>query len=67
MILPGVKSVREEIKLSPNFPAVLVMEVFRGQMTKAVHILLKDHNIFISLIPNNMIDIFQPMNVTVNS
>ena len=65
--LPRVKFVREELKLSSNFPAFLVMDVFRGQMTKAVDNLLKDHNIFISLVPNNMTHIFQPLDLTVNS
>ena len=36
-------------------------------MTKAVHNLLKDHNIFISFIPNNVTHIFQPLDLTVNS
>ena len=44
--LPCVKCVREESKQSCNFPIVLVIDVFRVQMTKAVHNLLKDHNIF---------------------
>ena len=52
--LPCVKCVREESKQSCNFPIVLVIYVFRVQMTKAVHNLLKDHNIFISLVPNNI-------------
>ena len=36
-------------------------------MTKAFHNLLKDHNIFISLVPNNMTHMFQPLDLTVNS
>ena len=52
--LPRVKSVRGELKLSSNFPAVLVMDVFRGHMTSAVHNLLKDHNNLTLLVPNNM-------------
>ena len=58
---------REELKLSSNFPALLVMDVFQGQMTKAVHILLKDHNIFISIVPNNTTHIFQPLDFMVIS
>ena len=49
-----VKFVREESTQSCNFPIVVVIYVFRVQMTKAVHSLLKDHNIFISLVPNNV-------------
>ena len=36
-------------------------------MTETVHNLLKDHNILISLVPNNMTHIFQPLDLTVNS
>ena len=67
IILPLVKYVREELKLSSNFPALLVIDVFRDQMTKVVHNLLKDHNIFVSLVPNNMTHIFQPLDFTINS
>ena len=67
IFLSRVKFVRKELKLSSNFPALLVMDVFRGQMTKAVNNLLKDHNIFISFLPNNMTHIFQPLDLTVNS
>ena len=67
IISPRVKSVTEELKLSSNFPAVLVMDVFQGQLTKAVHNLLKDHDIFLSLVPNNMTHIFQPLDLTINS
>ena len=58
IILPRAKYVREELKLSSNFPALSVMDVFRGQITKAVRNLLKDNNIFISLVPNNTTHIF---------
>ena len=54
IILPRVNSARKELKLSSNFPALLVMDVFPGQMTKAVHNLLKDHNTFISLVTYNI-------------
>ena len=36
-------------------------------MTKAVYNLLKDHNIFLSFVPNNMTHIFQPLDLMVNS
>ena len=67
IILPCVKYVSKEPKLSSNFPALLIMDVFRGRMTKAVQNLLKDHNIFISLVPNNMTHIFQPLDFTITS
>ena len=35
IILPSMKSLREELKVLSNFPALLVMAAFQGQMTKA--------------------------------
>ena len=43
------------------------MDVFRSQMTKGVHNLLKDRNILISLVPNNMTHIFPPLDLSINS
>ena len=65
--LPHVKSTREELKISSNFLGLLVLGVFQRQMTKAAYNLLKNHNIFISLVPKNMTHIFQPLDLTVNS
>ena len=67
IILTRIKSVREELKLLSNFPALLPMDVFRGQMTKAVYNLQKSHDMCISLVPINMAHIFQPLDLTVNS
>ena len=62
-----MKSLREELKVLSNFPALLVMDAFQGQMTKAYDSLLKDCNIFISLVPNNVTHIFQPLDLTIDS
>ena len=67
IILSRVKSVREELGLASTFPVLLVMDVFRGQMTQAVHNRLKELNILVALVLNNMTHIFQPLDLTVNS
>ena len=61
IILPRVESVRETLHLSDDFPALLIMDVFRGQMTTAVRELLDEHNVLISFVPNNMTHLFQPI------
>ena len=50
----------------PNQTALLIMDVFRGHITEDVTSLLKEHNIHFVLVPNNMTQLFQPLNLTVN-
>ena len=54
IISPHVKLVREKLQLPDTVPALLIMDVFRGQMTKNVQDLLKEFNILVSFVPNNM-------------
>lgn len=67
IILPCVKSVRETLHLSDDFPALLILDVFQGLITTAVRELLNEHNVLVSFVPNNMTHLFQPLDLTVNS
>lgn len=67
IVSPRVKSQRERLNLSPDAPALLIMDVFRGQMTTEVMELLAEENILVTYVPNNMTHIFQPLDLTVNS
>lgn len=42
------------------------MDVFKGQTTDAVQNLLKKNNIFFTKVPANIINLFQPLDLTVN-
>ena len=42
------------------------MDVFRGQKTENILIVLKDNNILLGRVPSNMTHIFQPFDFTVN-
>ena len=42
------------------------MDVFRGQITDDVISLLRDNNIHYVLVPNNITQCFQPLDLTVN-
>ena len=57
----------EKLNVPDNHSALLIMDVFRGQMTDAVLELLTKHNILLVKVPNNMTHLFQPLDLTVNS
>ena len=67
IIVPYVINETENRNLPAEFPALLIMDVFRGQMTASVIDLLKSENILLVKVPNNMTHLFQPLDLTVNS
>ena len=54
-------------KLSLDHPALLILDVFRGQLTNEVVNEMKEHDIVICQVPANMTHLFQPPDLTVNS
>lgn len=67
IIVPHINSVKKNLQLPESFPSLLIMDVFRGQMTANVQELLNEHNILVTFVPNNMTHLFQPLDLTVNS
>ena len=65
IIVPYVEKERASLKLSDKEPALLIMDVFRGQMTEDVLNVLKVNNILLVRVPANMTHHFQPLDVTV--
>ena len=58
---------RERRRLdSEGQPALLIIDVFNGQMIQPVFDLLKENVIFLVPVPANMMHIFQPLDLTVN-
>ena len=66
IIVPYVEKERAPLKLSDKEPALLIMDVFRGQMTEDVLNVLKENNILLVRVPANMTHLFQPLDLTVN-
>ena len=62
IIIRYVQSQRRELG-KPKQTALVIMDVFRGQITKS---LLRDNNIHYVLAPNNMTQLFQPLDLAVN-
>ena len=65
IVLLYVENQRKELH-KPDQAALLILDVFRGQITEDVTSLLQKHNILLVLVPNNMTHMFQPLDLTVN-
>uniref|UniRef100_A0A1X7USG5 DDE-1 domain-containing protein n=1 Tax=Amphimedon queenslandica TaxID=400682 RepID=A0A1X7USG5_AMPQE len=66
IVKPYVVSKRQELKLAPTQKALMVWDVFRGQMTEAVKTKLRSMSIELVAVPANMTHFFQPLDLTVN-
>ena len=65
VVIPYIEKQRQELE-NPNQAALLIMDVFRGQMTEEVTSLLHDNNVLLVRVPSNMTHLFQPLDLTVN-
>lgn len=66
IIIPYLEKERSSLNLLPTHQALLVMDVFRGQMTDDVLNLLKENSILLVRVPANMTHLYQPLDLTVN-
>ena len=66
IIVPYLTKKKNELHLPQDHPSLLIMDVFRGQMTEEVLEKLKCNNIFLVRVPANMTHIFQPLDLIVN-
>ena len=65
IILPYINSERQRL-LKPNQKAIVIFDVFRGQITDDVLTQYKDNNIEVVFVPTNMTGLLQPLDLTVN-
>ena len=63
IIIPFVEKERRSLDLDSCHPALLIMDVFKGQMTELVQEVLKENNIFLVKVPANLTYLFQPLDV----
>lgn len=63
IIIPYVERQRSLLDLEFNHPALLIMDVFKGQTTESVRDLLKENNIILEKVPANLTYLFQPLDV----
>ena len=58
-----VKKQRQNLSLDPQYPVLLIMDVFKGQITEKVKDLLNGNNIKPQKVPANLTYLFQPLDV----
>ena len=66
IILPYLSETRSKLKLSPDHPALLLFDNFKGQCTKKLLRLLDSSNVSVILIPANCTDRLQPLDLSIN-
>ena len=67
VVYPHIKKKRIELELPKTQKALMIWDVFKGQMTVRVKDKLKSLNIVLVPIPANMTHFFQPLDLTVNA
>ena len=63
IIILYVKKQRQNLSLDPQYPVLLIMDVFKGQMTEQVNDLLNENKIKLQKVPANLTYLFQPLDV----
>ena len=66
VIVSHIQNERKTLRLDADYPALLVMDVFKGQMAPDVLNMLKANNIFLTKVPTNMTNLYQPLDLTMN-
>ena len=66
VIIPYVVSQRKSLGVGEDQYALLILDVFSGQMTEPVKEKLKETRILFVRVPANMTNLFQPLDLTVN-
>ena len=66
IILPYIKQKRLDLKLSDNYPALVLFDVFKGQCTDSFLNLLRSNHILYVFVPPNCTDKLQPLDLTIN-
>ena len=66
IILPYVVEKRKELKLPNDQKALLIFDVFTGQMTSVFNVFIDESDMVSSHIPNNMTSDYQTLDAMVN-
>ena len=61
IIIPYVQKQRNTLKLDAEYPAMLLIDVFKGQMIDPVKEILKRNNTILQKVPANLTYLFKPL------
>ena len=65
ILFPYLEKKRQELKLDPNYPALVIFDRFRGQCTENILALLEARHVFVAVVPANCTDRLQPLDVSI--
>ena len=66
ILFPYITQKRQQLKLDPLHPALVIFDRFRGQCTDQFLSLLNTNNVHILIVPANCTDRLQPLDISVN-
>ena len=66
VIVSYLQNGKETLCLDADYPALLIMDVVKGQITPPVLNMLKANNIFLTKVPENITNLYQPLDLTAN-
>ena len=66
ILFPYIKGKRQEIKVDPDHPALVVFDRFRGQCTEKIFSMLEANHVLAVVVPANCTDRLQPLDISVN-
>ena len=66
IILPYITKKQDDLKLSADYPALILFDNFKAQCTSSLLQTLDNNNVTVVLIPPNCTDRLQPLDISVN-
>ena len=66
ILLPYLANERSCRQLQPDYPALVIFDNFKAQITEGVIWLLEDNNVRVAMAPPNCTDCLQRMDISVN-
>ena len=66
ILLPYIEEKKNQLKLEPQQPALVIFDRFRGQCTERFLSLLKENDLYLLIVLPNCKDRMQPLDVSVN-
>ena len=66
ILFPYIDRKRQEVRVDPDYPALVLFDRFRGQCTEKIFTMLEAHHVFVAIVPANCTDRLQPLDISVN-